>query len=286
MTDTGGRPARPAPALSHVVRTERLTPGLVRVVLGGETLAPFVPNPHADSYVKLMFLPPGPRPLTADGRLDADTVKAALPDGVVPRLRAYTVRAFDAAALELTLDVVVHGDEGLAGPWAASARPGDEALVLGPGGGWSPDPAVDHHLLIGDVSALPAIAVGLERLGRDTRGDAVIEVQHAHDELALDAPSGIRVHWVHTDDDVPGARLVAAARALPWPDGTVGVFLHGEAGAVRDLRSYLRVDRAVPRERMSVSGYWRLGVDDEGWRRAKAQWSTSIEEAEAAAGLG
>lgn len=29
-------------------------------------------------------------------------------------------------ALELTLDFAVHGDAGVAGPWAATARPGDE----------------------------------------------------------------------------------------------------------------------------------------------------------------
>lgn len=268
-----------------MLRTSRLSAGIVRVVVGGPGMAPFETPVHADSYVKLMFLPAGPRPLGPDGRLDRDAALAALPEGVQPRLRAYTVRAYDEAARELTLDVVVHGDEGLAGPWAASATPGDEALVQGPGGAWTPDPAMDAHLLAGDESALPAIAAGLERLPADARGHAVVEVPDAGHELALDAPAGVAVHWVHTGGAVPGARLVEGIRSLPWPEGSVGAFVHGEAGAVADLRRYLRVERGLPRERLSISGYWRLGVDDEGWRAGKRDWLASIEAAEVAAGL-
>lgn len=276
---------RPAPVLAHVQRTERLTPNLVRVVLGGPGLAPFTPDEHADSYVKLLFLPAGPRPLGPDGRLDLEAVQAALPPDLTPRLRAYTVRRFDAAALELTLDVVVHGDEGLAGPWAASLTGGEEALVQGPGGGWSPSPDVDHHLLVGDASALPAIAVGLERLGPDARGWAFVEVDGPHDELPLVAPDGVDIRWVHADHAAPGRRLVEAVRALAWPDGRVGAFVHGEAGTVRDIRRYLRVERAIARADLSASGYWRLGVDDEGWRRTKRDWTSEIEQSEQAAHL-
>ncbi|CAM5790417.1 siderophore-interacting protein [Cellulomonas persica] len=276
---------RPAPVLTHVLRAERLTPGLVRVVLGGPGLMPFVPDERADSYVKLMFLPAGPRPLSADGRVDIEAVKAALPDGVAPRLRAYTVRRFDRAALELTLDVVVHGTEGLAGPWAARVRGGEEALVVGPGGGWSPAPDVDHHLLVGDASALPAIAVALERLPADARGWALVEVQGPEHELPLTAPPGLEVRWVHASPAAPGRRLVAATLDLPWPAGRVGAFVHGEAGAVRDVRRYLRLERGLPRTDLSASGYWRVGVDDEGWRSTKREWTTAIEQQEQAAGL-
>ncbi len=277
--------SRTAPILARVLRARRLTPHLVRLVVGGPTLAAFEPNPHADSYVKLMFVPAGERPMTDDGRVDGEALRAALPEGVVPRLRAYTVRAFDPDALELTLDVVVHGDAGLAGPWAAAATGGEEVLVLGPGGAWSPDPTMDHHLLLGDASALPAIAVALERLPADARGMAVIEVDGPDDALPLTAPPGVAIHWTHPRAGVAGQALVEATMALEWPRGKVGVFLHGEAGAVRALRRYLRVEREVPRECLSVSGYWRLGVDDEGWRSRKKEWATSIEADEAAAGL-
>jgi NADPH-dependent ferric siderophore reductase len=276
---------RPGPVLAHVLRTERLTPGLVRLVLGGPGMAAFEPHPHTDSYVKLMFVPAGERPLSEDGRVDVAALRATLPEGVVPRLRAYTVRSYDEVEHELTLDVVVHGDEGVAGPWAAAATGGEEILVQGPGGAWTPADDVDHHLLVGDASALPAIAVALERLPADARGWAFIEVEGTEHELPLVAPAGVEVRWVHADHTVPGRRLVDATLALPWPAGRVGAFVHGEAAAVKEIRRYLRLERGLPRADLSASGYWRLGVDDEGWRSTKREWNSRIEESEQVAGL-
>lgn len=117
---------------TQVVRTERLSGSLVRVVLTGDDLADFEPA-HADSYVKVVFAPAGE------------------PDR--PRLRAYTVRAFDPHARELSLDFVIHGDTGLAGPWAVAATPGDVVHLIGPGGGYTPASGADWHLLVGDECA-------------------------------------------------------------------------------------------------------------------------------------
>ena len=265
----------------EVLRTERLSASLVRVVVGGPGLAGFEPSPYSDSYVKVLFVHPDvPRPLprTADGRVDVDGVTEALGREHAPRMRSYTVRAFDAG--ELTLDFVVHGDAGLAGPWAAGARPGDELLFMGPGGGYAPDPSAARHLLVGDTSALPAVAVALERLPVDAVGHAVVEVYGAADRVALPAPAGVEVTWVHQAGGPPGVRLVEAVRALPWTDDDLQGFVHGEAGAVKELRRYLRLERGMGLDRLSISGYWRLGDDDEGWRAGKRAWNAAIEEAE------
>lgn len=293
MTDAPLRPARARSAALRgaVVRTERISASMVRVVVGGDGMRAFAPSEHADSYVKVVFLPPSAdpaRPLLDDGRVDLDSIGAALRPGDQLHRRSYTVRAFDAAACELTLDFVVHGDEGIAGPWAASTVPGDEVLMLGPSGDYSPDLSADHHLLVGDASAIPTIAVALERLAAaapHALGDVVIEVHGPDDELALTAPAGLAVRWVHRGVGVVGLGLVEAVRDLPWPDGRVHAFVHGEAGAVKELRHLLRVERALPREQLSISGYWRLGADDEAWRATKRDWNQSIEDAERVAGL-
>lgn len=265
-----------------VRRTEQISPSMVRVVLGGEGLTRFTPSPSTDSYVKIVFLVPGfdyPQPL------DLGVVRETLPPEAAPRLRTYTVRAFDADRCELTLDVVVHGDEGLAGPWARNAAAGDEVLLLGPGGGYAPDPSAAWHLLIGDESALPAIAVAAEALPPEARVQVVVEVAHAGDEIPLGAPAAAEVTWVHRDGRRPGEALVAAVRQLAWPGGSPQAFVHGEAGFVRELRRWLLVERAVPREQLSISGYWRVGSDDEGWRAAKADWNRQIEDDERLAGV-
>jgi NADPH-dependent ferric siderophore reductase len=276
-------PRRPRIPLTVTVRrTEQLTPSLIRVVLGGDDLARFEPSPHADSYVKIVFLSAGidyPQPL------DLNEVRNSLPADAQPRLRTYTVRQFDADRCELTLDVVVHGDEGLAGPWARRAAPGDEVLLMGPGGDYSPDPSADWHLLAGDESALPAIAVAAERLPEGVPAHLLIEVAGAEDEIPLTLPASATLTWLHRGTERPGTALVPAVQDLPWLPGRTHAFVHGEADFVRRVRKLLLVERQVPRSQVSISGYWRLGNDDEGWRAAKRDWNRQIEEAERSAGV-
>jgi len=259
-----------------VARTERLSASLVRVVVTGEEFDGFAPE-QADSYVKVMFLHPGveyPRPI------DLEQIRAELPQEAWPRLRTYTVRGFDAERAELTLDFVVHGDVGLAGPWAAAAQPGDEVLLQGPGGGYSPSPDADFHLLAGDESALPAIAVALERMPPGAHVQAFVEVHGPGDEIELAVPDGATLTWLHRGAGEVGGRLVDAVTQWPVPEGAGHWFVHGEAGAVKQLRRYLRVERGLPMDALSISGYWRVGVDDEGWRAVKRDWNREVEESE------
>ncbi len=160
MTDRPARPPRPQHVL-HVVSTERLSPHLVRVRARGERLEAFRESPHTDAYVKITFVKPE---LGLEPPYDLATLRETLAPEDLPVTRTYTVRAVDGD--EMTIDFVVHGDEGLAGPWAARAQPGDRLVVSGPGGGYAPDPTADWHLFVGDESAIPAIAASLEALPR------------------------------------------------------------------------------------------------------------------------
>jgi NADPH-dependent ferric siderophore reductase len=275
---TGGRGR--APLSTTVLRTRWLSPTMVRVVVGGPGLAAFAINEYSDAYVKLVFLRPGvdyPRPL------DLNAVREQFESSDWPQQRTYTVRAWAPQLQELTIDFVVHGDEGLAGPWARAARPGDELLLLGPGGGYMPDPAAGWHLLVGDESALPAIAAALERLPSEAIGHVLIEVDGAEQEQDLAAPQPVQVHWVHRGARPLGEALVEAVAGLSFPDGQAQAFVHGEAGAVKELRRLLKSERGLTQSQLSISGYWRLGATDEAWRAAKADWNREIEQAEAVA---
>jgi NADPH-dependent ferric siderophore reductase len=250
----------------QVRHTERLTPHMIRVVAGGDDLASFPDTTYTDRYVKVLFPRPGvayPEPF------DMEAIRAAFPRDQWPAVRTYTVRAFDPDARELVIDFVHHGDAGLAGPWAAAARPGDRMLLLGPGGAYAPDDAADWHLLVGDESALPAIAAALERVPAGVPVHALVEVDGPADEQPLTSPGRLDLRWCHRDPARPG-RLVDAVSALAFPAGRVHAFVHGEAGLVRALRRHLLDGRGVPREDLSVSGYWRRGDDEEGFRVFKA----------------
>jgi NADPH-dependent ferric siderophore reductase len=255
----------------QVRRTERLTPHMIRVIAGGDELAAFPDTDYTDRYVKILFPRPGvvyPEPF------DMDAVRAAHPREEWPALRTYTVRAFDAAAGELTIDFVHHGDTGLAGPWAAAARPGDPLLLLGPGGAYSPDPTADWHLLVGDESALPAIGAALERVPAGVPVLTLVEVDGPADEQELTTPGRLDLRWCHRDAARPD-QLLEALAAAEFPAGRVHAFVHGEAGVVRALRRHLLDARGVPRDDLSVSGYWRRGDDEEGFRVFKAAERTA-----------
>ncbi|MFE2280544.1 siderophore-interacting protein [Streptomyces sp. NPDC059454] len=268
------RPVRAprAPHTAEVVRTEQLTPHMRRVVLGGEGLSDFSADTCTDHYVKLLFPAAG---ATYPEPFDLQRIREEFPREQWPVTRTYTVRQWDAEHRELTLDFVVHGDEGLAGPWAANVRPGEVVRFMGPGGAYAPDPAADWHLLVGDESALPAIARSLEALPHGARAFAFVEISGPDEEQKID--SDVEVRWLHRGGRPVGEALVEAVRNLDFPEGRVHAFVHGEAHFVKELRRLLRVDRGIPREDLSISGYWRLGHDEDGWQASKREWNARVE---------
>ncbi|MCK1797923.1 siderophore-interacting protein [Streptomyces sp. XM4193] len=266
--------SRPTSRLLTVVRTQWLTPHMIRVVLGGEELAGLPVGQYTDHYVKLLFPQPGfshPEPF------DIARIREELPRDQWPAMRTYTVRRFDPQAGELTIDFVVHGDSGLAGPWARAAQPGTAIRILGPGGGYCPDPSAGWHLLVGDESALPAIAAAIERMPSGARAEVLLEVEGPQEEQELATAPGTRVRWLHRGPGRTRSALLEAVRGIEDWTGDPQVFVHGEAGWVREIRRHLRMERLVPRERLSVSGYWRLGHDEDGWQAAKPEWNAQVE---------
>ncbi|MEU9391328.1 siderophore-interacting protein [Streptomyces sp. NPDC048324] len=269
------RPAR-KPRKAHaaqVVRTERLTPHMQRVVLGGEELAGFAADTCTDHYVKLLF--PPSEGVTYPEPFDLERIREELPREQWPVTRTYTVRAFDPETRELTLDFVVHGDEGLAGPWAMRVQPGETVRFMGPGGAYAPDVSADWHLLVGDESALPAIARSLESLPAGVTAHAFVEVPGPEEEQKID--SDIEVVWLHRGDRPVGEALLEAVRSFAFPEGRLHAFVHGEAHFVKEMRRMLRVERQIPREDLSISGYWRLGHNEDGWQSSKREWNARIE---------
>ena len=244
-------PRIPRPSIElEVLSTTRLGDQLVRVRLGGDGFAQFEDRAETDKYVKLQFAVPG--------------------DALRPITRTYTIRRVDHAARALEIDFVVHGDEGIAGPWAAAVEAGERVRFLGPGGGFAPDPDAGWHLFAGDLSALPAIAAALEALPATAVGVALIEATDAEAVIHLDSPDGIDVRWV-IDPEHAAATLADAVEALDWPDGDVQVFAHGERESMKALRRVLFETRGLERSRVSLSGYWARGRTEERFQAEKRE---------------
>lgn len=255
-----------------VRRTTAVTPHLIRITAipaNPPDISRFVGTGHTDSYVKVIFRKDDvayPEPF------DMAEVRARLPREQWPSLRTYTLREVDPRSAEIVIDFVHHGDTGLAGPWAANAHAGSELLVVGPGGGYAPDPDADWHLMIGDDAALPAISASLTQVPAGKPVRAVIEVDGPEDHQDLECPGDLRVDWLHRAG-YPGDLenlLVEHVRELEFPPGRVHAFVHGETGSVKLLRRHLVDERELTPAQLSISGYWRRGYDDESHRALKA----------------
>jgi NADPH-dependent ferric siderophore reductase len=246
-----------------VLRREELSPHMVRIVAGGEGFDGYVNNSFVDRYVKIVFPQPG---VEYTRPLDLWTIRETMPREQWPFTRTYTVRWVDLEARELAIDFVIHGDEGLAGPWAASAQPGDPLTFTGPGGAYNPAPDADWYLFAGDEAALPAIAASLESLPPEARGLAFLEVDSDADIQPISAPAGVDITWLRRNGAPAGTSglLVEAVAGAEWPAGKVDVFAHGERGYMKGLRDVFFVQRGLERKQVSLSGYWATGrVEDD-----------------------
>ena len=231
----------------YVAGKRAVSPNMQRIILQGAGLADF-PEGYEGGYVKLV--------------LPSEAEK--------PAVRSYTVRMFDPASRKLTIDMVVHGDLGPAASWVSQVAAGDSIEITGPGACQPINTDADWFILAGDMSALPAISVNIERLPPDAVGHVVLEVISVEDQIELATPHGIEVHWVvNPEPEAFNTVLEDTVMALSWRDGRVAVWVAGEFSASRALRQYFRNDRPVDKGSKYISCYWKIGETDEGMKAAK-----------------
>lgn len=203
----------------HVTRVVDLTPSFRRVTFVGEDLDHFA-DPGWDQRIKLV-LPAargGYRHLPEGGSWY--TRWRALDEAERPPIRTYTTRAVRrrSGGTEVDIDVVLHGTTGPAARWAQSARPGTEAVLLGPDAGFDgvpggvdfiPPRVTERFLLGGDETAAPAISRVLEDLPVSARGVAVVELPTSADVTYLPTHPGIEMRVRGRDGRAHGELLVA-----------------------------------------------------------------------------
>lgn len=238
---------------------ERATPRVVCLRLRGVELSGFgIEAPGA--HIKLILPPPGvartPVPLRYEGR------RAIFEDGVAPPfLRTYTPSRFDAARLELEVEMLIHGD-GQASNWVQNAKVGDEIMVAGPRGGWDVPRDGDWYLVAADDTAIPAARQVLGALPPQPRF-IFFEVVNELEQRPTGA-SPWPVSWLFRGHDAgrAGRLLEGHIRELTLPGGRGYVWIACEAGAVRRIRKHLIEDRGLDAGQLVTRGYWKLGVAD------------------------
>jgi NADPH-dependent ferric siderophore reductase len=222
-----------------VTSTERLSPHMLRLCFTSPDLADFE-SAAADDHVKL-FVPDGA-------------------GGVA--MRDYTPRAFDTAARTLTIDFALH-QAGPATAWALGAKPGDTVQIGGPQGSNVVADDFDWYLLIGDETALPAIARRLEELRPGVPVRVLALVDAPEDQVALPAREGLTVEWrCRGEGGDDAGRMTAGLDAAPLPAGEGYVWIAAEASLARALRAHVIETLGHPREWVKAAGYWMRGVAD------------------------
>lgn len=224
-----------------------------RITLGGEGLATFPPDQES-AYLKMLFPESG-----SDQSV----------------LRTYTVRF--QRDNEIDIDFVLHDDGGPAADWARKTKTGETILVRGPGPKKLVNPQADWFLIVGDMTALPAIGVNIEQLPSDAIGYAVIEIIDESDIQNFSTPEGFEIQWLINPN--PGENthlLVNKVKRLPWRAGKPSVWAACEFNAMRGLRDYFRGELKLHKDDLYISSYWKHGSNEDAHRVAKRKDASPI----------
>lgn len=244
--------------LAEVSRVEPLSPSMVRVHLAGDDLKGFA-SAGFDDHVKLFF--------PAEGEA-VPTLPTFGPNGPVfpegaprPIARDYTPRLFDAGAGTLAIDFALH-ESGPATGWARAAKPGDRLGIGGPRGSIVLSTAFDGFVLIGDDTALPAIA---RRLGELPEGAPVMvlaEIDGPGHEIAMPQRPGTEVHWLHRSGRRAGEAdlMLQAMSGLAKPAGDVQIWIAAESAVAKTVRHAVIETWGANPKWVKAAGYWRRGA--------------------------
>lgn len=254
--------------MAHVLRREAISPHFVRLTLGG---LDGVEARGADHWCRLFFSRAGQDSLelpTRTSEIGWYLQYLATPRARRPWVRAYTLRNVRPEAGEVDIDFAIHengaGERGPAVNFALTAEPGASVGFLDQGIGFTPDHPHDWTLLVGDETALPAVAGICDSLPPDARGLAIIEIPSDEDRQELGAPPGVEVRWIVRDGSgvvgaKPGQRALEALRTTTFPEGAVHAHAIGEASLATGARRHLVDERGVPKRHVDFVGYWRHG---------------------------
>ncbi|MDI2591770.1 siderophore-interacting protein [Pseudomonas sp. 681] len=240
----------------QVLRVVDLTPRMRRITLGGPELAGFV-SLGTDDHVKLLF----PQNAAETAALEHLVLGAGKTDQPMPAMRDYTPRRYDLKTLELDIDFVLHGD-GPAATWAEQAKPGQFLHIGGPRGSMIVPDIFDSYLLIGDETALPAIARRLEGLAANRRALVIVEVENGAEQQRLESAAQVDVIWVLREGGKH--HLLTTVQQITVPSGNLYAWVATESKVSRQIRRVLLDEHGLDDQFVKAAGYWRLdGSDDE-----------------------
>src|SRR5699024_12502686 len=106
----------------------------------------------------------------------------------------------------IDVDFVVH-EHGLAAAWAKNCLPGDHVRIMEPGAMYAAPGDVRHHILISDITGLPALGRIARDLKPDQSADIAVVLTDGGDQVQLPSVADVRLERITAADlpHVPGA---------------------------------------------------------------------------------
>ena len=246
--------AKPAPRTLNVVRTKYITPQMYRVTFGGAGLTDFLADQES-AYIKLIF---------------------PQDHGARPLMRTYTISG--QREDEIDVDFALHDAEGPASMWARNAQVGEQILVGGPGPKKLINNEADWFLLIGDMTALPAIAVNLAQLPDDARGYAILEISSEADRQNLKKPKNVDIYWViNPTPNSASSPLLEYVKTITWLEGQPAVWAACEFHSMRVLRGYFKFNRSIAKTHLYISSYWKVERTEDQHKIEKQEDAQNLE---------
>lgn len=247
--------ARGMPNLHHVTvaGVEDITPRMRRVTFSCADVTPFI---GGGMHVRVLVPPKGRDPVWPSYRADGRVAWPEGDDALV--VRAYTIRSVDREKREIAIDFFQHAVPGIATPggdFARDACPGDRLALVGPGSGSLP--SADEILLVGDESALPAIARIAAEVPAGTKMRAIVEVEDEAEEQPLHSAGTLELHWLHRSSYPDGTGLLReqALAAIEASAENTYVWAACEKDDIRAIRTLLK-QRGHDKKRTYVAWYW------------------------------
>ncbi len=226
---------------ARVVSREHLTPQMVRLRLALEPGSTWVTTGIGDEFIHVDV---GAQTIDADGHSE----------------RHYTVSRVVQGGFEM--EVFLHGD-GDGARWARACEPGDAVEISDAMAYYKPPAGSGVRVLVGDLTALPAITRILADATADERFVVVVESTSATERRDLPSAAQVEVEWRIGGNGIGPSMVCDALRNLADRGVLTDdcyVWVACESKASRQARALLREEVGLPISQQRIVGYWHADL--------------------------
>jgi len=242
-----------------VTARQQITPLMVRITLALDEPGVWTTTGVGDEFIHLDV---GAETQDVDGHTE----------------RHYTVSGIVPGGLEL--EVFLHGD-GPGASWGRDAVIGDTVMISDAMEYYEVPSGSGLRVLIGDLTAVPAIARILADAGAEERFRVVVELPSLEEARDLPSAATVTVHWRVAGNGIGPSAVCDIVRGLAAegeldPADAPYVWIACESKVSRSARALLRRELLLPISQQRIVGYWHANAEE-----VMAHWEALSDEVKA-----